>query len=202
MKIKNRIIALIISLIALPNFAFSAENQPYAYGGLKVYNYGITTTDLQNINTSIINLGYSSSYSSTDNRGYGFDLGLGYDVSKNIAFEVGYTNFGTLTINNLTTGPVTSNTLDITVYSLGAGVLGKFGENDKSYGYVKAGLHNWDFTGTVSTARGSSSEALGTGTDPIFSIGYRSEIAQLSFDGYKINDGWIKALTLGVKYNF
>ena len=125
----------------------------------------------------------------------------GYDFNKNLAIEAGYTNFGTLTINNSTTGPVTNNKLDITGYSLGAGILGKIGE-EKSYGYLKAGFHNWDMSGKVSTSLGTSSEALGTGTDLMLSAGYRADIFQLSYDGYKIDDRWIKSLTLGLKYNF
>jgi hypothetical protein len=201
MKIRNKIIALMISLIAMPTLLVSAEKQPYFYGGVKLFNYGLENGDLRTLNVSIVNLGFSSSTSSTDNRGYGVELGLGYDFNKNLAVEAGYTNFGTLTINNRTTGPTTSNTLDITGYSLGVGVLGKFGE-EKSYGYIKAGLHNWDMSGKLSTSLGSSSEALGTGTDPMFSVGYRADIFQISYDGYQIDDRWFKSFTIGLKYNF
>ena len=200
-KIRNKIIALIISLIAMPTLLVSAEKQPYFYGGVKLFDYGIENSDLRTLNVSIVNLGFSSSFSSTDNRGYGFELGLGYDFNKNLAVEAGYINLGTLEIKNSTTGPTTNNSLDITGYSFGAGVLGKFGE-EKSYGYIKAGLHNWDMSGKVTTSLGSSSEALGTGTDPMLSVGYRAEIFQISYDGYYMDDRWIKSLTLGLKYNF
>ena len=47
---------------------------------------------------------------------------------------------------------------------------------------------NWDMSGKVSTSLGTSSEALGTGTDLMLSAGYRADIFQLSYDGYKIDD--------------
>ena len=202
MKIRNKIIALIISLIAMPALLVSAEKQPYFYGGVKLFDYGIDNSDLRSLNVSIVNLGFSSSTSSTDNTGYGFDLGLGYDFNKNLAVEAGYTNFGTLKIKNSTTGPATSNSLDITGYSLGVGVLGKLGE-EKSYGYIKAGLHKWDMSGKVTTQLGSSSEALGDGTDPMLSVGYRAGIFQVSYDGYQVDEQrWLKSFTFGLKHNF
>ena len=185
----------------MPALLVSAEKQPYFYGGVKLFDYGIENSDLRTLNVSIVNLGFSSSTSSTDNTGYGFELGLGYDFNKNLAVEAGYTNFGTLKIKNSPTGTATSNSVDITGYSLGAGGLGKFG-GEKSYGYIKAGLQNWDMSGKVTTSLGSSSEALGTGTDPMLSVGYRADIFQISYDGYQVDDRWIKSLTFGLKYNF
>ena len=41
MRIKNKIIALMISLIAMPSLLLSAEKQPYFYGGVKLFDYGI-----------------------------------------------------------------------------------------------------------------------------------------------------------------
>ena len=57
-------------------------------------------------------------------------------------------------------------------------------------------------SGKLSTSLGSSSEALGTGTDPMFSVGYRADIFQISYDGYQIDDRWFKSFTIGLKYNF
>ena len=54
-----------------------ASAEAYMYGGAKVFNYGIEDSDLQEINTSLVSLGFSSSTSSTDNSGVGFDIGFG-----------------------------------------------------------------------------------------------------------------------------
>ena len=68
------------------------------FGGAKVFNYGIETSDLQEINTSLVSLGFSSSTSSTDNTGIGFDLGFGFEIAPILSIEGGYVNYGTLTI--------------------------------------------------------------------------------------------------------
>ena len=54
------------------------------YGGAKIFNYGIEKSDLQEINTSLVALGFSSSTSSTDNTGVGFDIGFGAQISPNL----------------------------------------------------------------------------------------------------------------------
>ena len=80
----------------------SAET--YVYGGAKIFNYGIEKSDLQEINKSLVALGFSSSSSSTDNTGVGFDIGFGAEIAPNFAIEGGYVNYGTLTINTKLTG--------------------------------------------------------------------------------------------------
>tara|TARA_B100001063_G_C16626590_1_gene483527 strand:+ start:211 stop:795 length:585 start_codon:yes stop_codon:yes gene_type:complete len=175
--------------------AYSAET--YMYGGAKIFNYGIETSDLQAINTSLVALGFSSSTSSTDNSGVGFDIGFGAQIAPNFSIEGGYVNYGTLTINTKLTGPTESVTTDIT----GDGVTGAVKFNQEGY-YVKAGMHSWDFSSTVKASLGSSSDALGSGTDPFFGIGFGSEQMELGYEYYAIEDGDISALTLRVAHKF
>ena len=175
--------------------AYSAET--YMYGGAKIFNYGIETSDLQAINTSLVALGFSSSTSSTDNSGVGFDIGFGAQIAPNFSIEGGYVNYGTLTINTTLTGPTESVTTDIT----GDGVTGAVKFNQEGY-YVKAGMHSWDFSSTVKASLGSSSDALGSGTDPFFGIGFGSEQMELGYEYYAIEDGDISALTLRVAHKF
>ena len=174
---------------------YSAE--AYMYGGIKVFNYGIETSDLQEINTSLVALGFSSSTSSTDNTGVGFDVGFGAEISPNFAIEGGYVNYGTLTINTKLTGPTESLTTDIT----GDGVTGALKFSQDGY-YVKAGMHSWDFSATAKSSLGSSSDALGSGTDPFFGIGFGSEQLELGYEYYSIEDGDISALTLRYAHQF
>ena len=175
--------------------AYSAET--YIFGGAKLFNYGIETSDLQEINTSLVSLGFSSSTSSTDNSGVGFDIGYGVEIAPNFSIEGSYVNYGTLEIKTNTTGPTENNTTEIT----GDGVVGAVKLNQGGY-YVKAGMHSWDFSGTVKTSQGSSSDALGSGSDPFFGIGFGSEQMEVGYEYYKIEDGDISALTLRVAHKF
>ena len=117
MKIKKYLI-LIIALLSFQTNAYSAD--AYWYGSGKMFSYGVEKSDLRVINTSLVALGFSSSASSTDNTGYGFDVGLGAEISPNLFMEGGYVNYGTLTINTNTTGPVEKIKTEIT----GNGVTG------------------------------------------------------------------------------
>ena len=63
-------------------------------------------------------------------------------------------------------------------------------------------MHSWEFEGTVTASLGSSSEPLGTGTDPIFGIGYSVGGLIFGYDYYAIEDGDIGSLTLGYSAKF
>ena len=173
------------------------SNETYMYGGAKIFNYGIEKSDLQAINTSLIALGFSSSTSSTDNTGIGFDIGFGAEIAPNFSIEGGYVNYGTLTIKTSLTGPTENVTTDIE----GDGVTGAVKFSEDGY-YVKAGMHSWDFSSTVTASLGSSTDPLGSGTDPFFGLGFGSEQFELGYEYYAIDDGDISALTLRYAHKF
>ena len=172
-------------------------NETYMFGGVKLFNYGIEKSDLQAINTSLVALGFSSSASSTDNSGIGFDVGFGLQIDTNFSIEGSYVNYGTLEIKTNTTGPTENITTEIT----GDGVAGAVKYCQEGY-YVKAGMHSWDFSGKVTASLGSSSDSLGTGTDPFFGIGFGSEQMELGYEYYKIDDGDISSLTIRFAHKF
>ena len=194
MSLKN-FFAFIVIFLSVQFKAHSAET--YMYGGAKIFNYGIETSDLQEINTSLVALGFSSSTSSTDNTGIGFDIGFGAQITPNLSIEGGYVNYGTLTINTKLTGPTESLTTDIT----GDGVTGAVKFSQEGF-YAKGGMHSWDFSATAKSSLGSSSDALGSGTDPFFGIGFGSEQMEFGYEYYKIEDGDISALTLRYAFQF
>ena len=68
--------------------------------------------------------------------------------------------------------------------------------------YVKAGMHSWDFSSTVTASLGSSTDALGSGTDPFFGIGFGSDQFEFGYEHYVIEDGDISALTLRFAHKF
>ena len=63
-------------------------------------------------------------------------------------------------------------------------------------------MHSWDFSATAKSSLGSSSDALGSGTDPFFGIGFGSEQLELGYEYYTIEDGDISALTLRYAHQF
>jgi hypothetical protein len=194
MKIKNFLI-MVFAFLSMQTNSYSAD--AYVYGSGKYFMYGVEKSDLQVINTSLIALGFTSSLSETDNSGYGFDVGLGTEVAPNFFLEGGYVNYGTLTINTKTTGGVENIKTEIK----GNGVTGAVKYEVDSF-YVKGGMHSWDFSGTVTTSLGSSSDALGSGTDPFFGIGFGTDGFELGYEYYAIEDGDISALTARFSHKF
>lgn len=187
---KKKLLILLFSLLSLQSNVHSEE--AYMFGGAKLFNYGIEKSDLRAINTSLVALGFSSSASSTDNTGIGFDIGFGVEIAPNFSVEGSYINYGTLEIKTNTTGPTENITTEIT----GDGVVGAIKYSSEEGFYVKGGMHSWDFSGKVTASLGSSSDSLGTGTDPFFAVGFGSDQMELGYEYYAIEDGEISALTL------
>ena len=196
---KKILLTIIISLFTFINTSKAEES--YIFGGAKLFNYGLETSDLRALNTSLVNLGFSSSTSTTDNSGIGFDFGVGLNLSDNFAIEVGYVDYGTLEINTTLTGPSETLKTEINGNGItGAGVL-KFGDAQDNF-YIKGGMHRWDFEGTVTASLGSSTEPLGTGTDLMIGAGYNSGNWFASYDYYYIDDGDISSIGIGYKKLF
>ena len=194
MKIKNVLIVLFAFLSLQTN---SHSTETYMYGSGKYFNYGVEKSDLQAINTSLVALGFSSSTSSTDNSGFGFDVGFGVEMAPNFFLEGGYINYGTLTINTTLTGPAETVKIDIT----GNGVTAAGKLQLDSY-YVKAGMHSWDFSGKITASLGSSSEPLGSGTDPFIGFGFGADGFEVGYEYYALDDGDISSLTFRYAYKF
>lgn len=179
----------------------SKADQPYMHGGVKYFDYGVTTGDLQTINTSLVSLGFASSTSSTDNTGWGFEIGLGYNISDNYAIEGSYVDLGTLTIKTNLTGPTENISTDIDGHSFAGGIKAKFGSGTEHF-FVRGGMHSWELNSKVTTSLGTSSDPLGSGTDPWGGVGFQWEMVNLSYDMYKLDSSEITSLTFGVNYKF
>ena len=196
----KKTIVIILGLILFSSQSLKAE-ETYMFGGAKLFNYGIESSDLQTINTSLIALGFASSTTKTDNRGVGFDIGLGFNMSDNFAIEAGYVNYGTLEINTSTTGPVENLKLEIKGSGFtGAGVV-KFGDDKENF-YVKGGMHSWELDGKITASLGSSTEPLGSGTDVFGGVGFVMNNFYASYDYYVVDDGNFNSFGIGYKKSF
>jgi len=201
MKFKNIIMALTFSLIGMPTLSLTKEIKPYVFLDYKRFGYGVEGADLQAINRSLVSLGYSSSTSSTDNAGNGFEIGGGADIHKNFGLEASYVNLGTLTIKTTLTGPSENLKTEIDGTSFAAAVVLKVGD-DKNTFFGRVGMHTWDLDGTVTGTRGRATASLGDGTDPFFGVGYKGDFVKIGFDYYKIDDGDIRSFNIGLSYKF
>jgi hypothetical protein len=77
------------------------------------------------------------------------------------------------------------------------------GGDDKNTLYGRIGMHNWDLDGRVTGSRGAATATLGDGTDLIFGVGYKfGDLVKIGYDYYKIDDGNINSLSIGLNYKF
>jgi hypothetical protein len=84
MKLRNKIIALMISLIAIPTFAFAQKNKVYVGA-----EYTKNTVDT----------GVSVGTATLDEKDNGYALFIGTEVNKNFDVEFSYNNFGEASVS-------------------------------------------------------------------------------------------------------
>jgi hypothetical protein len=179
MKIRNKIIALMISLIAIPNFAI-AKDGPYI--GAK---YAKIDVDYKTVDGIDLNKLFAGNFNA-------YDLHLGYEVGNGF-FEVGYIkssdeskNLGSTTVTTSAgAATISANTgMKFDGYRIGAGY--NFPVNNQFTIKPFINYYGIDMTasGTLTVAEGGSTiVSIGTtasGSDSMTDIG-------LGFD-YIVND--------------
>jgi hypothetical protein len=147
MKIRNKIIALVISLIAMPTFAL-AKDGPYI--GVKASSIKIDfiTTDGFNLNSLI------------ENDFKALDAHIGYNVGNGF-FELGYLNSDKGTKSGTSTsGGVTITTTNFGYefdgYRLGAGYNYNVGNNVVLKPFINYYDLKFTASGTISASNGST----------------------------------------------
>ena len=174
MKIRNKIIALMISLIAMPTFAL-AKDGPYI--GVKASSIKIDfiTTDGFNLNSLV------------ENDFKALDAHIGYNVGNGF-FELGYLNSDKGTKSGTSTsGGVTITTTNFGYefdgYRLGAGYNYNVGNNVVFKPFINYYDLKFTASGTISASNGSTTvtgKVSGSDRDQAIDAG-------LGFD-YVIND--------------
>jgi predicted porin len=174
MKIRNKIIALMISLIAIPTFAL-AKDGPYAgvkYAKIDVDYKTVDGVDLNRLfptdfNAWDIHLGY--------NLGNGF-FEFGYINSNNESKNLGSTNFGSVTLS-------ANTSLDFDGYRIGAGYNFPVSKEFVIKPFINYYEIDLSASGTLTVTSGSttvSATSTVSGTDTMIDAG-------VGFD-YLVND--------------
>ena len=199
MKIKNKIIALMISLIAMPTFAYS---QAKYYVGAE-YNKNKIDTGISNISSRL------------DEEDNGYSIFFGSSIDKNFDIEVSYNNFGEASLSG-----VTGNQFryDGTVYQFTAngsvkaeatsfGIAVKPKVNiSKNFDLVATlGAHRWesDFTASSTNGRATASE---DGVDLFYGVGLKGNFdtfsVGLNYNIYNLDSDEVKSMGIRVSAAF
>jgi len=200
MKIRNKIIALVISLIAIPTFALAQKSKVYV-GAEYTHN---------KINTGVTNV--SSSLDEKDN---GYSIFLGTEINKNLDIEIAYNDFGKASLSGVSGNEFRYNgTLyqfnqtatiseEATSYGIALRPKAEISKNVELVGIL--GIHQWDAKLNVAaTTTGGS--ASSNGTDPFYGVGVKANFDNLSvglnYTEYKFDSDKVKSLGLRASYSF
>ena len=199
MKIRNKIIALMISLIAMPTFAYS---QAKYYVGAE-YNKNKIDTGVSNVSSRL------------DEEDNGYSIFFGLPINKDFDVEVSYNNFGEASLSGVSGNQFRLNgtlyefnqtaTIKAEAKSYGIAVKPKLSIN-KNFDLVGTlGAHKWDSDLSVrgTTASGSGSD---DGVDLFYGVGVKANFNNISvglnYNIYKLDEEEVKSMGVRVSAAF
>jgi hypothetical protein len=199
MKIRNKIIALVISLIAIPTFAYS---QAKYYVGAEYAKNKIDT-------------GISNVSSNLDEKDNGYSIFIGSSMNKDFDVEVSYNNFGEASLSGVTgnqfryggtlyefTG---AGTLKAEATSFGIAVKPKLNINKNFDLVATLGAHRWEQELTASSTSGKATES-DDGIDLFYGVGLKANFDTISvglnYNIYKLDSDDVKSMGIRVSAAF
>lgn len=200
-------IALMFSITLVSSQSVNAEN--YVFGGPKIFYYNVDQSDVDQLATDLVNLGFSSATVKANDVGIGFDIGVGFPVSDLIDIEGSFVYLGEFELTADTTGPVENIKATSSGYTFPIAAKFKFGTSDANL-YGKAGWHFWRQDSEISSSLGKAT-LWGTGNDPVIGIGGQWGGLDVSYEHYSfsgvgagagIGEGGMSALSLTWKSTF
>lgn len=199
MKIRNKIIALMISLIAIPTFAYS---QAKYYVGAE-YNKNKIDTGISNVSSRL------------DEEDNGYSIFFGLPINKDFDVEVSYNNFGEASLSGVSGNQFRLNgtlyefnqtaTIKAEAKSYGIAVKPKLNINKNLDLVATLGAHRWDVDATVrgTTVSGNGSD---DGVDLFYGAGVKANFNNISvglnYNIYKLDDDEVKSMGLRVSATF
>ena len=173
MKIKNKIIALMMSLIAIPNFGLAQTNVGKTKFGIDV-GYGFADIDAKNTAQSIANLTGSTTTATYDKATWMIRPFASYGYTKEVSAELGLFYTGDLDASYRTASGITAKEsynaygLDLSgVYSFSGGIFAKAGVH---YGQV-----NGEGSVRLSDGRSATVSGYSYGGNVLAGIGYENQ---------------------------
>jgi hypothetical protein len=199
MTIKNKIIALMISLIAMPTFAFS---QAKYYVGAE-YNKNKIDTGISNISSSL------------DEEDTGYSIFLGSAINKDFDLELSYNYFGEASLSGRTGNQfryegtlyefTANGSVKAEATSFGIAVKPKVNVNKNFDLIATLGAHRWetDFTASSTNGRATVTE---DGVDLFYGAGLKGNFDNFSiglhYNIYKLDSEEVKSMGIRVSATF
>ena len=209
LKICVFVITLMFSITLLSSKNANAGDNKYIFGGPKIFYYDVDQSDVDQLATDLVNLGFSSATVKANDSGIGFDIGFGFPINDMLDIETSFVYLGEFELTADTTGPVENIKATSSGYTFPIAAKIKFGTGDANL-YGKAGWHFWRQDSEVSASLGKVT-LWGTGNDPVIGIGGQWGGLDVSYEHYSfsgvgagagIGEGGMTALSLTWKAEF
>jgi len=199
MKIRNKIVALMISLIAIPTFA---NAQMKAYFGAE-YTWNKIDSGVQNISSNL------------DEKDNGYSLFLGTEVNKNLDVELSYNKFGQASLSGVSgnqfkvdgTTYQFNQTATITAKadSYGIALKPKVELAPNFEAFATLGYHTWDIKTSYAGTTASGSYGSEDGNDIFYGVGLKytsgNLSAALTYTEYQLDEK-LKSTGIRAAYRF
>jgi hypothetical protein len=200
MKIRNKIIGLMISLVAMPTFAFAQKDKTYI--GAEYTN-------------NSINSGISNVSSNLDEKDNGYAIFIGSEVNKKLDVEIIYNDFGKASISGVngsqfryegtlyTFNQTESMSQEGTSWGFAFRPKAEITKNLDVVGIL--GAHKWKVKTNINGTTTNISESE-TGWDFLYGLGVKANYDQfsvgLNYRIYKVDSDEIKSWGLRAAYAF
>ena len=199
MKIRNKIIALMISLIAMPTFAYS---QAKYYVGAE-YTKNKIDTGISNISSNL------------DEKDNGYSIFIGSSINKDFDIELSYNNFGEASLSGVEGNQFSyggtdytftdAGTLKAEATSFGIAVKPKLNINKNFDLVATLGAHRWESDLTASSTSGKESVS-DDGIDLFYGVGLKGNFdtfsVGLNYNIYKLDSEDVTSMGIRVSAAF
>lgn len=171
---KKTLLAFSTAAVLLSTAATSFAAQPYLIGQIGKSDFDVDGFD--------------------DDSDTYFSIGVGFDISKNLAFEVSYKDFGEADVQNrFGEGP----TVEVSAFS--AAAVGKLPLNASFELIGKVGMDLWDAEFNPGDDDDGFDLFLGFGG--AFNVNSRTDVT-LTYELHEFDDADVDVLAVGVNYGF
>ena len=206
-KILSKLV-LLIFLFGVSAVSTNAADS-YVFGGPRVFYYDVEQSDVDQVATDLVNLGFSTASVEANTGGIGFDVGVGFPINDNIDIETSFVYMGQFKLTADMTGPTENLDATSSPWSIPVIAKIKIGDSDANF-FAKAGWHFWRQNSQISSSKGSI-DLYGTGNDAVLGFGGQVGNLQISYDHYNfsgvgagmgIGEGGIGSLGISWSANF
>ena len=182
-KIINKLIILLF-LFGMNTVSTNAQDS-YVFGGPRIFYYDVEQSDVDQVATELVSLGFSTAKVEANTGGVGFDVGVGFPINDMLDIETSFVYMGEFELKADMTGPTENLTATSSPWSIPVVAKIKVGDSDLNM-FGRVGWHFWRQNSRLSTSNGTV-ELYGQGNDAVLGFGGQVGNLQVSYEHYNFS---------------